>query len=391
MNGKEFLNAVDLLEKEKHIDRDIIFEAMELALLSAYKKNFDSLTNAKVNINRDTGDIKIYSYKTVVEEVEDEDTEISLEDAKKLDKTLELGDTIDTEITPDNFGRVAASTAKQVVVQKIREAERNSLIEEYQDKEGELVSGVVSLEDENNYYIDLGRTNGILPKSELIGKEKIEMNSTIKAYVTKVSSNNKGTIILLSRSHYNFVKRLFELEIPELADGSVLIYGVARDAGSRSKVAVYSEYANIDPIGCCIGERGSRIANIIKELSGEKLDIIKYSEDKEEFIKNIVGVYRIHNNNISKGCSSDFIIQKKKKKYKIYNLARNMSNFRDKITENWLNEQMFLTLDYYISESPTNFKDYMKIIKWINKNIKHKRYLQINNVIKRSIKKYISR
>ena len=286
MNGKEFLNAVDLLEKEKHIDRDIIFEAMELALLSAYKKNFDSLTNAKVNINRDTGDIKIYSYKTVVEEVEDEDTEISLEDAKKLDKTLELGDTIDTEITPDNFGRVAASTAKQVVVQKIREAERNSLIEEFQDKEGELVSGIVSLEDENNYYIDLGRTNGILPKSELIGKEKIVMGSTIKAYVTKVSSNNKGTIILLSRAHYNFVKRLFELEIPELADGSVMIYGVARDAGSRSKVAVYSEYANIDPIGCCIGERGSRIANIIKELSGEKLDIIKYSEDKEEFIKN---------------------------------------------------------------------------------------------------------
>ena len=147
MKGKEFLNAVDLLEKEKHIDRDIIFEAMELALLSAYKKNFDSLTNAKVSINRETGDIKIYSYKTVVEEVEDDDIEISLEDAKKIDKTLELGDTIDTEITPDNFGRVAASTAKQVVVQKIREAERNSLIEEFQDKEGELVSGIVSLED----------------------------------------------------------------------------------------------------------------------------------------------------------------------------------------------------------------------------------------------------
>ena len=286
MNGKEFLNAVDLLEKEKHIDRDIIFEAMELALLSAYKKNFDSLTNAKVNINRDTGDIKIYSYKTVVEEVEDEDTEISLEDAKKLDKTLELGDTIDTEITPDNFGRVAASTAKQVVVQKIREAERNSLIEEYESKEGELISGIVSLEDERNYYIDLGRTNGILPKSELIGDEKIEMGSTIKCYVTKVNSNPKGTIILLSRKHYNFVKRLFELEIPELADGSVMIYGVARDPGSRSKVAVYSEYANIDPIGCCIGEKGSRISRIIKELGNEKLDIIKYSNDKEEFIKN---------------------------------------------------------------------------------------------------------
>ena len=286
MNGKEFLNAVDLLEKEKRINRDIIFEAMELALLSAYKKNFDSLTNAKVNINRETGDIKIYSYKTVVEEVEDPDIEISLEDARKINKTLNIGDEIDEEVTPDNFGRVAASTAKQVVVQKIREAERNSLIEEYGDKEGELVSGIVALEDENNYYIDLGRTNGILPKKELIGDEKIEMGSTIKVYVTKVSQGAKGTVILLSRSHYNFVKRLFELEIPELADGSVMIYGVARDPGSRSKVAVYSEYANIDPIGCCIGEKGSRISNIIKQLSGEKLDIIKYSDNKEEFIKN---------------------------------------------------------------------------------------------------------
>lgn len=286
MKPQEFLNAVDLLEKEKHINRDIIFETMESALISAYKKNFDSLPNCKIGINRETGEIKIYSYKTVVEEVEDDDIEISLEDAKKIDKTLELGDTIDTEITPNDFGRVAAATAKQVVIQKIREAERNSLIEEFQDKEGELVSGVVALEDENNYYIDLGRTNGILPKSELIGNEKIEMGSTIKVYVTKVNSGSKGTIILLSRNHYNFVKRLFELEIPELADGSVMIYGVARDPGSRSKVAVYSEYANIDPIGCCIGERGSRIANIIKELSGEKLDIIKYSSDKEEFIKN---------------------------------------------------------------------------------------------------------
>ena len=286
MNGKEFLNAVDTLEKEKHIDKEIIYDAMELALQSAYKKNFNSLSNVKVNINRDTGDIKIYSYKTVVEEVEDPEIEISLEDARKVNKTLNIGDTIDEEVTPDNFGRVAASTAKQVIVQKIREAERNSLNEEFKDKEGELVSGTVALEDENNYYIDLGRTNGILPKSELIGNEKIEMGSTIKAYVTKVNSNTKGTVILLSRSHYNFVKRLFELEIPELADGSVYIYAVARDAGSRSKVAVYSEYANIDPIGCCIGERGSRIANIIKELSGEKLDIIKYSEDKEEFIAN---------------------------------------------------------------------------------------------------------
>ncbi len=286
MNEKEFLKAVDILVEEKHIDKDIIYEAMELALVSAYKKNFDSKTNVKVLINRQTGKIQIFSYKTVVEEVEDDEIEISLEEARLIDKTKDLGDTIDEEVTPKDFGRVAASTAKQVVIQKIREAERNSIINEFQSKEGELVSGLVALEDERNYYIDLGRTNGILPKSELIGNEKIEMGSTIRAYVTKVDSNSKGTIILLSRTHYNFVKRLFELEVPELADGSVMIYQIARDAGSRSKVAVYSEYANIDPIGCCIGEKGSRIARIINELSGEKLDIIKYDQDKEVFIKN---------------------------------------------------------------------------------------------------------
>ena len=296
MNGKEFLKAVDVLEKEKHIDREIIFDAMKNALASAYKKN-EYKENVKVSINEDTGDIKVYSYLTVVDEVMDPEIEISLEDARKIDKTKEIGDTIDTEVTPQNFGRVAAATAKQVVVQKIREAERNSIISEFESKEGELVSGVVALEDERNYYIDLGRTNGILPKNELIGNEHIEMGSTIKAYVTKVEMGGKSTTILLSRAHYNFVKRLFELEIPELADGSIMIMAVAREAGVRSKVAVKSEYANIDPIGCCIGEKGSRISRIITELNGEKLDIVKYDDDKETFIKNAlapaknIGVY----------------------------------------------------------------------------------------------------
>lgn len=296
MNGKEFLKAVDVLEKEKHIDREIIFDAMKNALASAYKKN-EYKENVKVSINEETGDIKVYSYLTVVDEVMDPEIEISLEDAKKIDKTKEIGDTIDTEVTPQNFGRVAAATAKQVVVQKIREAERNSIISEFESKEGELVSGVVALEDERNYYIDLGRTNGILPKNELIGNEHIEMGSTIKAYVTKVEMGGKSTTILLSRAHYNFVKRLFELEIPELADGSIMIMAVAREAGVRSKVAVKSEYANIDPIGCCIGEKGSRISRIITELNGEKLDIVKYDDDKETYIKNAlapaknIGVY----------------------------------------------------------------------------------------------------
>ncbi|MDD5980040.1 MAG: transcription termination factor NusA [bacterium] len=311
MNSDEFLKAVKILEEEKHIDRETIFDAMELALTSAYKKHYGK-PNCKVVINKETGEIKVYSYKTVVEDIYAEDDEeeeldengevivknkpkynvapeeikISLEDARKIDKRYELGDTVDTEVTPHDFGRVAASTAKQVVIQKIREAERESLISEFKDKEGELVQGVAELEDEGNYYINLGRTNGILSKKELIGDEKIEMGSSVKAYVSKVDSNNKGTIILLTRRHPNFVKRLFELEIPELADGSVVIYGVARDPGVRSKVSVFSEYANIDPIGCCIGEKGSRISNIIKELNGEKLDIIKYDEDKETYIKN---------------------------------------------------------------------------------------------------------
>jgi len=326
MNGKEFKLALDNIVKEKNIDPDIVYEAMELALTSAYKKNFNSKTNVKVLFDRQTGEIKVYSYLTVVaddkmtkeeyedylfehytdededeeEELESEnteeeketisffnpETEIKLTEAKKIDKTLEVGDTIDKEVTPKDFGRVAASTAKQVVVQKIREAERNSIVEEFGDKQDELLIGTVSLEDTDNYFIDLGRTNGILPKKDIIPGEKIEMGSQIKVYVSKVDNNGKNLLILLSRTHYGFVKRLFELEIPELADGTVMLYSVARDPGNRSKVAVYSERANVDPIGACIGEKGSRIARIIEELHGEKLDVVRYDKDPAIFIEN---------------------------------------------------------------------------------------------------------
>ena len=308
MNSKEFLKAVENIVKEKGIDKEVVYEAMELALTSAYKKNFNSKTNVKVLINRETGDIKVFSYLTVVsddkledypDEVElDEegneilpelfnpDIEIKLSDAKRENKTLEIGDTIDTEVTPKDFGRVAASTAKQVIVQKMREAERNSIMDEFGDKQDEMLIGTVALEDTDNYFIDLGRTNGILPKKDIIPGEKIEMGSQIKVYVTKVDNNGKNLLILLSRTHYGFVKRLFELEIPELSDGSVLLYSVARDAGNRSKIAVYSENPNIDPIGACIGEKGTRIARIIEELHGEKVDIVKYDKDPAVFIEN---------------------------------------------------------------------------------------------------------
>ena len=337
MNGKEFKKALDNIVKEKDIDPEIVYNAMELALTSAYKKNFNSKTNVKVLFDRATGEIKVYSYLTVVpddkmtkeeyeealferyaeddeldtkqeetentadEEGEDsensgaekekisffnKETEIKLSDAKKIDKTLEIGDTIDTEVTPKDFGRVATSTAKQVVIQKIREAERNSIMEEFGDKQDELLIGTVALEDTDNYFIDLGRTNGILPKKDIIPGEKIEMGSQIKVYVSKVDNNGKNLLILLSRAHYGFVKRLFELEIPEINDGTVMIYSVARDPGNRSKVAVYSENSNVDPIGACIGEKGSRIARIIEELHGEKLDIVRYDPDPAIFIEN---------------------------------------------------------------------------------------------------------
>lgn len=321
MNSKEFKKALDNIVKEKDIDPEVVYSAMELALTSAYKKNFNSKTNVKVLFDRATGEIKVYSFLTVVEDdkmtkeeyedylfehytdEDDEDeeegeteeetpnyfnpeTEIKLTEAKKLDKTLELGDTIDTEVTPKDFGRVAAATAKQVVVQKIREAERNSIMEEFGDKQDELLIGTVALEDTDNYFIDLGRTNGILPKKDIIPGEKIVMGSQIKVYVSKVDNTGKNMLILLSRAHYGFVKRLFELEIPEINDGTVMLYSVARDAGNRSKVAVYSENPQVDPIGACIGEKGSRIARIIEELGGEKLDVVKYDSDPALFIEN---------------------------------------------------------------------------------------------------------
>ncbi len=308
MNSKEFLSAVDNIVKEKNINPEVVFDAMELALTSAYKKNFKSKTNVKVFINRDTGDIKVYSYLTVVPddileeypeekeydeegneikpEIFDPETQIKLSDARKNDKSLNVGDTIDTEVTPNDFGRVAASTAKQVIIQKVREAERNSILEDFGDKQDELLIGTVALEDTDNYFIDLGRTNGILPKKDIIPGEKIEMGSQIKVYVSKVDNNGKTLLVLLSRSHYNFVKRLFELEIPELSDGTILLHSVARIPGVRSKVAIESTNNNVDPVGACIGEKGSRIGRIIEELHGEKIDIVRYDSDPARFIEN---------------------------------------------------------------------------------------------------------
>lgn len=317
MNTKEFKKALTTLCDEKGLDEETIYEAMELALTAAYKKNYNSLSNVRVEINRETGDIKVFSFKTVVDRAEeekykkfsdidfsdlsddeeddggeilpfvyDERIHLTLEEARKIVPNIQIGETIEEEVTPKDFGRVAAATAKQVVIQKIREAEKNVIIDEFNDKEGEMTVGIVAMEDVRNYYIDLGKAQGILPKTECIPGEEIKMGSSIKVYITKVDSNNRGPVILLSRVHYGFVKRLFELEIPEINDGIILVYSVAREAGNRTKVAVYSENERVDAIGSCIGEHGSRINHIIEELNGEKIDLIQYDNDPAKFIEN---------------------------------------------------------------------------------------------------------
>lgn len=305
MNGKDFIKNVKKVAEEKGISEDIIFDAMEQALITAYKKNYNSKTNVKPKLDRDTGDIKIFSYYVVVEDYEDPevtidsegnevvvepevpvDAQILLAEAEEKVPGIKVGETIEEEVTPDDFGRVAVQTAKQVLIQKIRTAERESIMADFDGMEGELMLGMLAMEDEKNYYVDLGRARGILPKSEMIPGEVVKMGSSIRVYLQKVEETTKGPLILCSRRHYNFVRRLFESEIPELMDGTILLYGVAREAGMRSKVAVYSTDERIDAIGSCIGEKGSRIGNILKELNGEKVDLVLYSENTEEFIKN---------------------------------------------------------------------------------------------------------
>lgn len=305
MNSKEFIKALDNIILEKGISKDVVYDAMELALATAYKKNFGSKTNVKVKIDRNTGDIRVLSYYVVVDDYDDgvdsvdeegnaihippeinPDAQILLEEAREIDPTIEIGETIEKEVTPKDFGRVAASTAKQVLTQKIREAERENIMAEFHDKQGEMMMGLLAMEDQKNYYVDLGKSRGIMAKSEIIPGETLKMGTNVRVYITKVEETPKGPLILCSRKHYGFVKRLFETEIPELVDGTIELYSVIREPGIRSKVAVYSNDEKVDPVGACIGERGSRIASILKELNGEKVDLVRYSDDAATFIAN---------------------------------------------------------------------------------------------------------
>lgn len=300
MNG-EFLLAIEEISKEKGISKEQLFNALDAALVSAYKKNYGSNnSNVKVLIDRETGAINVYSLKTVVEEVENDQMEIGLEDAKELNLKLQIGDVAEIKVIPKDFGRIAAQTAKHVVVQKIREAERGIIYDEFITRENELVTGLVQRKEKNSVYFDLGKTEAVLEAKEQVPGETYEINDRVKTYIVRVEKTTKGPQIILSRTHPGLVKRLFELEVPEIQDGVVEIKSVAREAGSRSKIAVYSYDENVDPVGACVGQKGQRVQVIVDELRGEKIDIIEWSEDPVEFVASALSPAKVIEVNINK-------------------------------------------------------------------------------------------
>lgn len=282
---KEFIKAMDELEKERGISKAYLIESLEAALVTAYKREFDTVDNVKVTIDDTTGEIHIYSIRDVVEVLEDPLLEIDLESARKIDPVYNVGDVVNLEILPKDFGRIAAQTAKQVVVQKIREVERNMVFTEFNDKKGEIVTGLIQKADGGIVVMDLGKLEGVMPMKEQIPTEHYKVNDKVRGYVVDVERGAKGNPqVIVSRSHPDFVRKLFEFEIPEIYEGLIEIKSVSRDAGSRSKVAVYSKNPDIDPVGSCVGQKGIRIQNIINELNGEKIDVIEWDEDPAIFI-----------------------------------------------------------------------------------------------------------
>ena len=285
IDNKELIIALEDLEKEKGIKKEYLLESIEAALVTAYKRNFDALENVKVVMDKQTGATYVYSIQEVVERANDPVQEISLDEAKKINKSIQIGDNVEIEIVPKNFGRIAAQTAKQVIVQKIREAEREILYNDYSDKKGEIVSGPIQKAERGIVVMDLGKLEGVMPLKEQIPTENYNVNDKIKAYVVDVEKGEKGAPqVIVSRSHPDFVRKLLEFEIPEIYEGLIEIKSVSRDPGKRSKVAVYSSDPNIDPVGSCVGQRGIRIQNVINELHGEKIDVIEWNPDISIYI-----------------------------------------------------------------------------------------------------------
>lgn len=291
--SSDLLDALTALEKQKGISRDVLVEAIEAALVTAYKRNFNQAQNVRVDLNLDVGTMKVYSRKDVVEEVEDERLQISLEDAHKINPSYELEDVVEEEVTPRDFGRVAAQTAKQVVTQRVREAERGIIYEEYVDREDDIVNGIVERLDARNLYVGLGKVEAVLPVGEQIPTEKYQPHDRIKVYITKVERTSRGPQVFVSRTHPGLLRRLFEVEVPEIFEGIVEIKSIAREAGDRSKISVHTNNDAVDPVGSCVGARGARVQSISNELNGEKIDIVEWSEDPAIFVANALSPSKV--------------------------------------------------------------------------------------------------
>ncbi len=291
--SQELIIALRELEKERGIPQKALIEAIKSALNTAYKKNFGTSQNVSVELNQITGEVQVFAQKRVTDDVTDVCLEISLDEAAEIDPTVAVDDVINVEVTPSDFGRIAAQTAKQVVVQKLREAERSLIFEEFSEREGEIVTGAIQRIEAKTIIINLGRTEGIMLPADQIFSERYDVGQRIKGYIYEVKNTSKGPSVFISRTHPYFLKRLFELEVPEIYEGLVEIKTIAREAGARSKISVYSMDEKIDSVGACVGPRGIRVQNIVNELNGEKIDIIKYHKDPEKFIANALSPSKV--------------------------------------------------------------------------------------------------
>ncbi|AMM92494.1 transcription termination factor NusA [Peribacillus simplex] len=291
--GNELLDALYILENEKGISREVLIDAIEAALISAYRRNFNQAQNVRIDLNLGKGTMRVFARKDVVDEVFDSRLEISVEEARAIDPNYQLEDIVEMEVTPKDFGRIAAQTAKQVVTQRVREAERGIIYAEFIDREEDIMTGIVQRQDSRFIYVSLGKIEALLPVNEQMPNEQYKPHDRIKVFITKVEKTSKGPQIFVSRSHPGLLKRLFEIEVPEIFDGTVEIKSVAREAGDRSKISVHSDNEEVDPVGSCVGQKGQRVQAIVNELKGEKIDIVKWSENPVIFVANALSPSKV--------------------------------------------------------------------------------------------------
>ena len=291
--SSELLDALNILEKEKGISREVLVDAIEAALISAYRRNFNQAQNVRIDLNLDRGTMRVFARKDVVDEVFDSRLEISLDEAKNINPNYQIEDVVELEVTPKDFGRIAAQTAKQVVTQRVREAERGIIYSEFIDREEDIMTGIVQRLDSRFIYVSLGKIEALLPVNEQMPNEQYKPHDRIKVFITKVEKTSKGPQIFVSRSHPGLLKRLFEIEVPEIFDGTVEIKSVAREAGDRSKISVHADNQEVDPVGSCVGQKGQRVQAIVNELKGEKIDIVKWSDDPVIFVANALSPSKV--------------------------------------------------------------------------------------------------